>query len=268
MKRLTLLLSALPVILFGAIVEGEKTGEIRVVPVERTPEPDTVEIKIAYPKENEVEDDNPVRLQLRLETYGLGVYSDFPRAKEIRDSKEGQAIHIIVDGRPYISINEAIDDMSESEEIDYDQTLMVKLPYKLSEGEHVIRAFPVRSFDECLKGSGVFAADIFYVGQKKPTLDVDLSKPYLTYNQPQGEFDGKKPILLDFFLSNTQLSPDGYHVRLTIDGTDKRLLSSWTPHYIYGLKRGSHTIKIELLDPKNNVIAPLFDDLERTIVVK
>jgi hypothetical protein len=114
----------------------------------------------------------------------------------------------------------------------------------------------------------VFEACTFFVGQRKPTLSVDLSMPYITYNQPQGEFDGKQPILLDFFVKNTQLSKDGYQVRLTIDRTDKRLLSDWSPYYIYGLKRGSHTIKLELLDQHNKVVKPLFNDLERTIVVR
>jgi hypothetical protein len=254
--------------LIAAIVEGERGGEIRVVPVERTPEPDAVDIKIAYPHEGDVEMDNPIDIQIRLEAYALGVHSDFPRAKEIRDLQQGQAIHFIVDGRPYISINEAIDEMSETEEIDYDQTINTKLPYKIPEGEHVLRVLTVRSFDECLKGPNTFETAIFYVGKKTPTLSVDLSKPYLTYNQPQGEFDTKKPILLDFYLSNTQLSQDGYKVRLTIDESDKRLLSEWKPYYIYGLKRGSHTIKLELLDPHNNVLKPLFDDMKRTIIVK
>ncbi|MGD0664280.1 MAG: hypothetical protein ABSA17_00930 [Rhabdochlamydiaceae bacterium] len=260
--------AALPAILLGAVVEGERAGEVRVVPVERTPEPETVEIKIAFPRQGELETDNPMTIQLRLEAYGLGVITPLPRNKEIRDSKQGQAVHFIIDGRPYLSVNEAIDEMSETEEIDYDQTINIKLPYKLQDGEHVLRVFPVRSYDECLKGPDVFEACTFFVGQRKPTLSVDLSMPYITYNQPQGEFDGKQPILLDFFVKNTQLSKDGYKVRLTIDRNDKRLLTEWNPHYIYGLKRGSHTIKLELLDQHNKVVKPLFNDLERTIVVR
>jgi hypothetical protein len=260
--------AALPAVLFGAIVEGERAGEVRVVPVERSPEPDTVEIKIAYPRKDDIETDNPISIQLRLEAYSLGVLTPMPRNKEIRGSDQGQAVHFIIDGRPYISVNEAIDEMSETEEIDYDQTINMKLPYKLPEGEHVLRVFPVRSYGECLKGPDVFQAAKFFVGKKTPTLSVNLSTPYLTYNQPQGEFDMKQPILLDFFVSNTQLSKDGYKVRLIIDGHDKRLLTEWYPYYIYGLKKGSHRIRLELLDTRNNVLKPLFDDLERTIIVK
>ncbi len=254
--------------LLAAVIEGERGGEVRVVPVENTPEPDSVEIRIAYPRAGEVENDNPIRVQLRVETYPLGIYSDFPRGREIQDTKEGQSVHLIIDGKSYISVNEAIDEMSETEEIDYDQTINMKLPYKLHPGEHVLRTFPVRSFGECLKGPGVFQAASFFVGQTTPALSVDLSKPYLTYNQPQGEFDSKKPILLDFFLCNTQLSKDGYKVRVTIDGSDKRIVTEWSPHYIYGLHKGSHTFKLELLDPSGKVVPPLFDDLQKTIIMK
>ncbi len=254
--------------LLAAVIESDRGGEVRVVPVESTPEPDSVEIRIAYPRAGEVDNDNPIMVQLRVETYALGVYSDFPRAKEIQDSKQGQSVHMIIDGKPYISVNEAIDEMSETEEIDYDQTVNTKLPYKLPAGEHVIRTFPVRSYGECLKGPKVFQAATFFVGKTTPTLSVDLSQPYLTYNQPQGEFDSQKPILLDFFLCNTQLSKDGYKVRLTIDGSDKRILTEWSPYYIYGLKRGSHSLKLELLDSSDKLIKPLFDDLQKTIIVR
>lgn len=254
--------------LFGASIEGEHGGEVRIVPVESTPEPSEVEILISYPRENEVESENPVRLQFRLEAYPLGYFSDFPRAKEIRDSKQGQSLHIIVDGKKFLSVNEAIDEMSESEEINYDQLITTTIPYDLSKGLHILRVFPVRSFGEALKGPKAFATSTFYMGQETNTKKVDLSQAFLTYNEPQGEFGKREPILLDFIVSNTQLSKDGYKVRLTIDGTDKRILTEWSPYYIYGLKKGSHTIKLELLDSRNKVIPPLFDDLQQTITVK
>jgi hypothetical protein len=254
--------------LFGAVVEGERTGDVRVVPMKSTPQPDEVELVFSYPHEGEVKTESPVMLQMRLEAYPIGFYSDFPRGREIRNSEQGQSVHIILDNKPYLSINEAIDDISENEEIDFDQTLEIKIPYKLSEGMHILRAFPVRSYGECLKGPKCFTAIYFYYGKEVPNKSYDLSKPYLTYNQPEGEYKGDQPILLDFYLTNAQLSQDGYKVRLTIDGSDKRILTDWVPYYIYGLKKGSHTFKIDLLDPQGKTVAPLFDDLSRTIVVR
>ncbi len=206
-------------------------------------------------------------VQIRLEGFPLGVYSDFPRARELRDPKEGQSLHIIVDDQPSIEINEAIDDIADTEELDFDQTIETRIPFRLKSGPHILRISPVRSFDECLKGDKVFEATYFYVGEKKGKVP-DLSQPYLTYNQPLGDFESDKPILLDFFLSNTQLSRDGYKVRLTIDGSDKRILTQWVPYYIYGLGKGSHTIKLELLDTSNKIVPGLFGELKRTISVR
>lgn len=264
---LSIALGASPA-LFGAMVEGDHSGEVRVVPVRPTPQPDEVEVRFAFPEEGEVKTENPVKTQLRIEAYPLGFNSDFPRAREIRDSDEGQSIHIIVDGKHHFDVNEAIDDISENEEIDFDQIIEAKIPYNLSQGIHILRAFPVRSFGECLKSSASFASTYFYFGKGETNPSIDLSRPYITYNEPEGEFTAKKPILLDFYLSNTQLSQDGYKVRLTIDGKDKRILTEWAPYYIYGLKRGSHTIKLELLSPQGSVLPPLFDDLHQTIIVK
>jgi hypothetical protein len=157
---------------WGATVEGQQTGNVRVIPMKPTPEPDEVEVRFAFPKQGEVKTENPVKAQLRLEAYPLGFMSDFPRAREIRDSNEGQSIHIILDGKHHFDINEAIDDVAENEEIDFDQILEVTIPYKLSPGIHVLRAFPVRSYDESLKGPSCFASMYFYFGKAESVLDL------------------------------------------------------------------------------------------------
>lgn len=254
--------------LLSATIEGEQKGGIRVVRMKPTPEPDEVEVRIAFPEQGEVKTENPVKTQLRLEAFGLGFDTPDPRAREIRDNEQGQAVHIIIDGKHHLDINEAIDDIAENQEIDFDQTLEATIPYNLTKGIHVLRAFPVRSYGECLKGPSCFDATYFYFGTAGNKPSIDLSKPYLTYNSPEGEYKSSQPILLDFYVTNTQLSQDGYKVRLTIDGSDKRILTEWVPYYIYGLKKGSHTIKLELLSPQGGVLPPLFDDLHQTIVVK
>lgn len=259
-----MLLGVIVALILGATIEGNRTSDVRVVPVEATPEPDNVNTKIAFP-EGDMKDDSKPSLEFRLEGFPLGIHSDIPRAREIRDRGEGQTLQILIDDKPFVEVNEALEDSADTEEIDFDQTIEIKSPYSLKPGVHVLRVFPARSFDESLKGSGTFAATTFYVKEK--TGKIDLSKPYLTYNQPQGKFKNNMPILLDFYVTNTQLSKDGYKVRLTIDKSDKRILTEWVPYYIYGLGVGSHTIKLELLDPSNRVIPPLFNDLEKTIRV-
>jgi len=109
----------------------------------------------------------------------------------------------------------------------------------------------------------------FYIGERKDNLDVDLCGPYLTYNEPLASlrYCSCKPILLDFYLSNIQLSQDGYKVRVTIDGDITRVLTQWVPYYIYGIPSGSHTVQLELINEKNEVAPGIFNKVTRTIQV-
>lgn len=244
--------------------------DIRVVSVNPTPEPDHVTTKIIFPQNNEVKDSTPIKGQIKVTGFALGTDSIFPRKREIYNDKEGQSLHIFIDDQPYFVVNEALIDALDDVEEYFDQTADFEIPFKLQPGMHVIRAFPVRSFNESLKDDGCFAASTFYYKKKSNNSDIDLSAPYITYNEPQGEYPYKSgdPILLDFYVTNCQLSKDGYKVRLTIDNGNKRTLTSWQPYYLYGLKKGLHQIRLELLDPSDNPVPGLFNNVQRTISVK
>lgn len=245
------------------------TEEIRVLPVSRTAESGTVVLRTALPTTGKVEKGNPVWIQFRIDGYALGAASSFPRADEIVQTNLGQTVHIIIDNEPYFAVNEpAIDPFSEQGWY-YDTSYKLEIPYSLSEGIHTIRMFPARSFGESLKGEKTFDVTYFYVKSKTGQIDTDLSKPYLTYNEPSDQMHliQGKPILLDFYLSNCELSADGYKVRMTIDKEIKRTLVSWQPYYIYGLKKGKHTVRLQLLDAQDKIVPGSFNDVERTITV-
>ena len=245
-------------------------NEIRIVPIDPTPEPDNAVVRIRFPEANSVKVNAPVRVQLKVEGYPLATDSDFPRKKEVFNSSKGQGIKVIVDEDLYFLETEALLDADNDTENYFDQTVTFEIPDDLKQGMHVIRAFPVRSFNESLKGDGCFSESIFYFQKKKDNLAFDPTAPYLTYNAPQGSFKWgrNKPILLDFYISNCQLSKDGYKVRLTVNGTNMRMLTSWTPYYIYGLQPGSHTIRLELLDPQNKIVPGLFNDIKQKIDIR
>lgn len=244
-------------------------GEIRVFAVDPTPEPDNVSVFLLFPDED-VRTTTPVNIESRVEGYALGTDSDFPREREIYNDPEGQAVHIFIDNEPYFAINEAFIDSLDAHKLYYSQTMDFNIPFALKPGMHVVRIFPVRSYNESLKGDNCFVARVFYWKVKKEMSGVDLSGPYLTYNEPQGEydFDTKTPLLLDFYITNCQLSSDGFKVRLSIDGHVERTLTQWVPYYIYGLKKGTHQIRLELLDPENNKVPGIFNDTTRTIRIK
>lgn len=244
-------------------------GPVRVVPVEPTPEPGHVQISINYPKAGEVRGSS-VSLQANVGGFPLGVMSQFPRRYEIYNDRKGQTLRIILDDNAYYSIDESFLDSLDNHETYYDQAITFAIPEYLEPGMHVLRIFPVRSFQESLKCDNCFVARVFYSGWQDDNLDVDISQPFLTYNQPLGVYRvrPREPILLDFFISNCQLSKDGYKVRLTIDDGDQRILTQWVPYYIYGLRRGTHTIRLELLNPQNRKVPGRFNDVTHKIEIR
>lgn len=244
-------------------------AEVRVVPVDPTPEADNVQIFIVFPKEDQLIDKSPVDLQMRLNGYPLANDSDFDRRFEIKNDPDGQSVRVFIDDLPYFSIYEAFVNNLDDNNLYFQQILFQKIPYSLTPGMHYIRTFPVRSYGESLKGEGCYQASAFYYKTKKDSsLNVDLSGPYLTYNEPQGTFNANKPILLDFYLSGVKLSRDGYKVRFSIDGADNRIITNWVPHYIYGLGKGKHTIQLQLIDPQNKPVAGSFNNVKKEIIVK
>lgn len=246
---------------------GLVSEEIRVMPVRRTPESNAVSLSISIPRKGQLFSKGPIWVQFRMDGYPLGAGSQFDRAQEIANSKKGQTVHVVVDEYPYFSINEpAINPFNESTYF-YGTSYKFEIPFKLKEGGHTIRVFPARSYGESLKGDRTFFATYFYLREKRGNLERSLSQPYFTYNEPSDRMKlvEDQPVLLDFYISNCELTPDGYKIQLTVDGKIKRTLASWQPYYIYGLKKGKHTIRLQLLDSDGKQVSGSFNDVQRTI---
>ena len=243
--------------------------KIRVLPVDPTPESESIILAIALPKQGEVVQGNPVWAQIRVDGYPLGTDSRFQRNDELVTTDMGQTVHVVIDNNPYFPINGPSLSPFDENGFYYNSRYKFEIPFKLKEGMHTIRIFPARSFGESLKKENTFTASYFYVGKVQDNPDFSLDGPYLTYNEPSDQLplSSKKPILLDFYLTNCELSTDGYKVRLTLDGSIRRILTSWQPYYIYGLAKGSHTIRLELLNPSNKVAPGAFNSVQRTITI-
>ena len=153
-------------------------NDIQVVPVEKTPEPGRVNLRVQYPKHGKIEMKQPVEVEVRLDWFPLGVENEnFDRRHEIQDSKQGQTIHVFIDNFNYFTVNEALFDALDDHDEFYDQIAEFKLPFKLSPGMHNMRAFPCRSFGESLKENNPSIGQIFYIEKTEPKLDVNLSAP-------------------------------------------------------------------------------------------
>ena len=121
-------------------------NDIQVVPVARTPEPDHINLRIQYPEDGDVETKLPVHVEMRLDWFPLGVDSEFARHNELYHDDMGQSINVFIDDREYFEINEALFDALDDHEEFFDQTAEFEIPFSLTPGAHVIRAFPCRSY--------------------------------------------------------------------------------------------------------------------------
>jgi hypothetical protein len=218
---------------------------VAVVAGTPTPIPENLRprVQITAPRDNQVVRSNRVEVRLRV--------TDWPAPQD------GRHVHLILDNEPY----RRIDDPSRPIPLE-----------NLSEGTHVLRAFPGWGTHESVKREGAFALTVFHVGRRSENFAFDRTAPLLTYSRPKGDYNGQEAdhILLDFYITNVpgnQLSANGRRVRYAIDGATTGEITSWVPHYIDNLPDGAHTITLDLLGPDGQPVAGMFNHTERTINV-
>ena len=197
----------------------------------------------------------------------LGIGGDLKGYHPHKDpvTNTGNHIHVILDNQPY--------------EAHYSLDTGFELR-NLSAGKHTIRVFASRPWHESYKNNGSFQMVTFTVAgggdASKPTTTaggqtmaegkdyatqsqagaVNAKKPLLTYSRPKGEYKGADPVMIDFWLSNAKLKGEGgkFQVRYSVDGGAAKMLDKWEPIWIDGLSNGKHSIKLELVDGKGNVV--------------
>lgn len=192
----------------------------------------------------------PVRIELSGDLKGYKPHKD-------PATQTGNHIHVILDDNPY----EAYYDLSTPFELK-----------NVTPGRHVLRVFASRPWHESYKNPGSFQMVVFNVrgpgGATQPTttgtgermadnnsassaIEVDSTKPLLTYSRPKGEYKGEEsdPIMLDFWLANAKLKGDGgeYRIRYIIDDDEPKYMDKWEPIWLSGWISGKHTVRLELL---------------------
>ena len=183
--------------------------------------------------------------------YKLGEQTPDAGQKLCANSAKGQHIHFILDNQPYVaSYNTDID-------------------VEVKSGHHVLLAFLSRSYHESIKSKNAFLLKEFSVGEGAKD-EFNEKAPHIFYSRPKGEYIGDKEVqrlLIDFYLINCNLSPSGYKVRATVNGTEF-MLTKWVPYYVEGLPLGEVKVKLELLDKNGKLVSSLFNGVERTCTLK
>lgn len=241
--------------IFWALCISATLLGVSVTPLQRSVEPDHAMIRIDPTLMGANVIKFPLNIKMNVQGFPLGVISQLPRKNAFRGDPRGQAIHLFVDNLPYVDIS--------------NMPPLYVIKTAIPRGQHLIRVLLCRSFGECLKEEGAFDLSVFNVSDRKHKvlLDFDENAPLLTYNEPQGTFP-EGAILLDFYLTNCTLAPDGYKIKLRIDHQEVRVLSEWVPYSIQGLSKGPHKIRLTLVDSEGTPVEGDFNDIEREIFVK
>ncbi|HEY8432336.1 MAG TPA: hypothetical protein VIL20_28380 [Sandaracinaceae bacterium] len=228
--------------------EGAPAAPVRVVAGERTPiEGAAPTIRITAPRNGQRIARGDVMLRLTLRNWPL-------------EPEPGRHVHVIVDNEPYIAVRDV------SQPINLNQLVQQNLGHELAQGTHVVRVFPSRGHHESVKTDGAFAVVVFHYGAPTEGFSFDPSAPLLTYSRPKGCNPAGERVLLDFYLSNVELSRDGHRVRYEIDGEGGEI-TEWVPHWIENLPIGEHTIRLTLVDAQGQGVPGPFNDTTRTITI-
>jgi len=185
-------------------------------------------------------------------------------------TKMGNHIHVILDNQAY----EAYYNLGREFEL-----------RNVSDGEHTLRVFPSRPWHESYKNPGAFQIVRFTVRnggadsgkpvmtatgtqmsepsegkdmQPSNAVDVDPSRPLLTFSRPKGEYKGieGEAVMIDFWLANAKLVGDGgeFRVQYRINDGAPRLKENWSPLWIAGLPVGKHKVELMLVDGNGNFV--------------
>ncbi|MFT4834581.1 MAG: hypothetical protein ACJA2C_000360 [Marinoscillum sp.] len=182
--------------------------------------------------------------------FELGVQTSDAETRGIANSGKGQHIHFIVNNGPYSA------------------HYMPGVSNELTAGNYVILAFLSRSYHESVKSAGAYYIQNLTVGEVEP-VEADLTTQHLFFSRPKGTYVGAdtEKLMLDFYLLNTTISPDGNKVKATING-EEYMITEWAPYYVEGLEKGTVTIKLELIDKDGNAIPGPFNIVERTVTLE
>ena len=178
---------------------------------------------------------------------------------------QSQHVHVILDNRPYMPIYDLKKKVTLGDLVGNDP---------LTEGQHVLVAFPSRPTHESVKSKDALAIVDFFVGKKGDT-PFDPKKPMLIYSRPKGDYKGDMAnhVLIDFQVANVTLAEGKEHVHVFVSGPgiEKELSVKaekfGPPFYLDNLQNGSYTLKLELTDAGMKVIPGPWNSTTRVIRV-
>ena len=225
------------------LVACGSSTKVRLEKMDRSPVTNGVRLILKTPKDSLLLADIPIRFE--VEGFELGAQTDHPNAQRIANSAKGQHIHLIIDNAPYMA------------------HYAPEFKSQLNGKEKVMLAFLSRSFHESVKVPEAFVFEVLTDANRQALQN----GKHLFHSRPKGTYKAGQPILLDFYLINTDLK-DGTHILASIDGNEF-IIRDWQPHWIHGLEPGEHTVSLTLINPEGEPIkGPFSQSNNRTFTIK
>lgn len=224
-----------------------KKKEITLKPFSESPDFTNAKLSLKTPKKGSKLKNGEINFDFGVENYTLGNQTEDADGKMCANSKKGQHIHLILNNEPYSAL------------------YTPEFKKDLKDNYYVALAFLSRSYHESIKTKDAYQLWDFRVGETPP-IEADLTAPQLFYSRPKGKYIGKdtEKIMLDFYITNCELSREDYKVKATIN-EKSFLLTEWKPYFIEGLPMGENKITLELLDKDNKQVQSILNPITRTI---
>jgi len=172
---------------------------------------------------------------------------------ECANSDKGQHIHFIMDNKPYQAL--------------YKPENAVTLPLN---SEHYLLCFLSRSYHLSVKAPEAAVVVHFKIDEKGNYVKLEDAKtPMLFYSRPKGEYAGKdtQNLLLDFYVKNATLAPDGYKIKVAVNDTTFTV-DKWQPYFIKNAPKGDLKVKIQLQDASGKDVTGVNTMVERKVTLK
>lgn len=190
--------------------------------------------------------------KVESKTYKLGEQTTDAPQKMCANSKDGQHIHLIVDNGPY------------------DALYKPEFEKEVADGDHYLLAFLSRSYHESIKTQTAHTLVKASVKDKSIVKSAPVTEPMVFYSRPKGKYVGKSEtdkVMLDFYLANVNLSPDGYKVKVLVNGQTEFIVDKWHPYFLEGLPMGDNKIQLTLIDKDGNPVASPLNPVERVFTL-
>jgi hypothetical protein len=210
-------------------------------PVSASPDFPGAALAIGTVKAEKVGTDSAkVTFNFDVKNYELKMQTSDNANKMCNNSDKGQHIHFILDNQPYKALYEPKNEVT------------------LANGsEHYLLVFLSRSYHESVKSKGAATVYHFKIDEKGNLKKLeDTKSPMLFYSRPKGDYYGKDTanLLLDFYVWNSELAPDGYKVKSEISNetnTTQQLtttIDKWESRFIQNLGTGKSKVSLTLVD--------------------